>query len=75
VNELLTPAEVLTLSRQELLALTGYARPGDQIAELHRQGFYRARRVRNGAVVLERAHYLAVSSGGSAAANEPSLRP
>lgn len=58
-----------TLSAAEIQKLTGYSplRPGLQLAELHRQGFYRARRARvTGAVILERPHYDAVSSGVTA---------
>jgi hypothetical protein len=51
---------MLILSAEEIEELTGYKRPCDQVAELHRQGFCRARRDRLGRLVLERAHYLAV---------------
>ncbi|HET9643764.1 MAG TPA: DUF4224 domain-containing protein [Burkholderiaceae bacterium] len=50
----------LTLSEAELVELTGYRRPADQIRELHRRGFSRAYVNRLGRVVLERAHYMAV---------------
>lgn len=53
----------LLLSEDELEALTGYRRAAEQLAELHRQGFSRARRDRLGRVVLERAHYDAVCAG------------
>lgn len=56
-------AEDLLLCDAELVALTGYKRAHEQIAELHRQGFSRARRDRLGRVVLERAHYDAVVRG------------
>ncbi|MCW1959778.1 MAG: DUF4224 domain-containing protein [Mycobacterium sp.] len=66
----------LILSPQELERITGYRRPAAQLAELHRQGFYRARRLRTtGAVVLERDHYHAVCAGQAAPAPEPKLRP
>lgn len=65
----------LTLSDAELLRLTGYRRAADQLAELHRQGFHRARRSRTtGAVILERAHYDAICTG-SRPGKEPKLRP
>jgi hypothetical protein len=64
----------LVLSEAELRAITGYVRPSDQVSELRRQGFYRARRARDGSVVLERVHYDAVC-GRCVAANEPTLRP
>lgn len=55
----------LTLSPTEIHQLTGYKRPGDQLAELQRQGFFRARLARvTGEVILERAHYDAVCAGG-----------
>jgi len=55
----------LLLSTDEVQALAGgYTRPGHQLAELHRQGFWRARRsAMTGQVVLERAHYEAVCAG------------
>ena len=65
-----------TLSVSEIRAVTGYRRPAEQLAELHRQGFYRARRGRvDGAVILERAHYDAICAGAGVPANEPKLRP
>lgn len=55
----------LLLTDPELQRLTGYKRAAEQVAELHRQGFARARRDRLGRVVLERAHYHAVCAGGA----------
>ena len=53
----LTPAEIQQIAG-------GYKRPGDQLAELHRQGFYRARIGKvTRQVILERPHYDAVSAG------------
>jgi len=58
----------ITVSEDELIALTGYKDPGCQLRELLRQGFFRARRSpRTGSVVLERAHYDAVCAGEKAA--------
>ncbi|MDD0812970.1 DUF4224 domain-containing protein [Curvibacter sp. RS43] len=58
---LLKTREPITLQPDELLELTGYRRAGDQLKELKRQGFYRARRsFATGDVILERAHYLSV---------------
>lgn len=70
----------LLLTEAELVRLTAYTRPSEQLAELHRQGFHRARRNRFGQVVLERAHYDAVCARGGAANDpsadrEPELRP
>lgn len=53
----------MILSASEIADLTGYARPAEQVAELHRLGFTRARIDRLGRVVLERAHYDAVCDG------------
>jgi len=61
----------LVLSHDELVALTGYRRAHEQLAELLRQGFYRARRNRLGEVVLERTHYDAVCAG----AQQPDAKP
>ncbi|WP_119154186.1 DUF4224 domain-containing protein [Caldimonas tepidiphila] len=61
-----------TLTPAELHAVTGYRRADRQLAELHRQGFYRARRSPvTGAVILEREHYAAVCSGAARPATTP----
>lgn len=76
------PAAVLrelpsvVLDPEELQQLTGYRRPTEQLAELHRQGFYRARRApSDGSVILERHHYAAVCSGSTQTAPQPKVRP
>lgn len=67
---------MLILTPDEIRELTGYAQPAKQLAELHRQGFYRARRNVLGAVVLERGHYDVVVAGRDAApTTQPKLRP
>lgn len=53
-------ADDLLLSPREVEALTRYRRAAEQLAELHRQGFWRARQGRDGAIILERAHYESV---------------
>ena len=54
----------LTLTPEDLLTLTGSKQPAAQLAELHRQGYWRARRAPiTGRVILERAHYEAVARG------------
>ncbi len=53
----------ITLSEPEIVSLTGYDRATKQLAVLHSRGFLRAFIDRNGSVVLERAHYEAVSRG------------
>jgi hypothetical protein len=67
----------ITLSPSELRDLTGYKRPADQLRELHRLGFFRARRGRvTGEVILERAHVDAVAAGTVASqADEQRNRP
>lgn len=66
--------ELLTLSCAEIERITGYQRAADQLRELHRQGFHRARRARvTGDIILERTHYTAVCSGGQQA-NAPRVR-
>ena len=57
----------------ELADLTGYRTPKRQLAELHRQGFYRARIAATGNVILERAHCEAVCAGAKPA-KEPTVR-
>lgn len=69
----------ITMTEVELQAITGFKRPHEQITELHRQGFYRARRSKTtGNIILERAHYDAVCASGLAAndskAREPMVR-
>jgi hypothetical protein len=72
----------LLLEPDELERLSGYSRlrPSLQLASLHRQGFYRARRGEvTGEVILTRAHVEAVESGQvkappDAARNAPKLR-
>ena len=66
-----------TIDEATICRLTGYRQPSKQLAELHRQGFWRARRCRvTGDVILERPHYDAVCRGSDAkpAANAPKLR-
>jgi hypothetical protein len=68
----------IVLSPEEIEAITQYKAPGLQLAELRRQGFYRARIGRKG-VVLERGHYDAIVAGRDAATvqkkiNLPSLK-
>lgn len=63
------------LSEDEVRALTGYAKPSAQLRELHRQGFFRARRARMaGRIILERAHYEAVCRGMAAPESRPRPR-
>jgi hypothetical protein len=65
---------LLTLTAGELREITGYTQPSKQLLELHRQGFYRARRSpTSGAVILERAHHDAVASGRVTAPPAPKL--
>ncbi len=65
--------QALILSEAELVALTGYRRPHEQLAELLRRGYHRAHRNRLGDVVLTRAHYEAVERG-AAAPSRPKVR-
>lgn len=75
---MLTASSVL-LNDDEIAAITRYRQPSKQLAELHRQGFYRARMGRVGGVVLERAHFEAVCAGRvvspGGGARLPKLRP
>lgn len=67
----------ITLTDDELVTVTGgYRQAAAQLKELHRQGFYRARRAPiTGRVILERAHYDAVTAGGIQPANNTAYRP
>lgn len=73
MNTFPVPSSII-LSDAELVAITRYAMPSKQLAELHRQGFYRARMGRVGGVLLERAHYEAVCAGQQIA-KSPQVRP
>lgn len=53
----------ITLTDLEIFHLTGYVRSINQLSELHRRGFWRARMGRTGRVILERAHFEAVCAG------------
>ena len=64
----------LILNPDQIAALTGYRRPADQLRELHRQGFHRARRSPAGTVILERAHYEAVCRGDAQQQPRPKVR-
>lgn len=61
------PAPSLVLQDLELVELTGYQKATKQLQVLHRRGFHRAFISRAGRVVLERAHYEAVTRGEAAA--------
>jgi len=68
-----------TLPAEQIARMTGYRQPARQLRELHRQGFWRARRAKvTGEVILERPHYDAVSTGmlaqQSAQPRTPQLR-
>lgn len=71
----------LILTAAEVESLTGYRRPDKQLAELRRQGYWRARRSpTSGAVIVERAHAEAVQRGEvapkpAARLRQPVLRP
>lgn len=76
----------LNLTYDEVVeASGGYVRPADQLRALHARGFVRAwrRREGSGPVVLERAHYDAVTRGqygpqqavGGAPADRPKAMP
>lgn len=53
----------LTLTPEELHALTGYRRPADQLRALHQRGYWRAVRLVTGQVCLTLAHLEAVERG------------
>lgn len=63
----MTDSPSLLVGDDELVQLTGCRQAAAQLRELHRQGFWRARRLAtSGDVVLERAHYEAVCAGDAA---------
>jgi hypothetical protein len=63
-----TDPDEICLSPAEIKRITGVHYPRRQLEELHRQGFWRARLGIRNEVILERAHYLAVCAGTTAAA-------
>lgn len=63
-----------TLVSLEIEEITGYRRPMDQLRELKRQGFHRARRSpTRGHVILERTHYEYICHGARTQ-NVPQVR-
>lgn len=65
----------MLLTPDQIQALTGCRQPSRQLAELHRQGFWRARRAPiTGRVILECAHYDAVCAGADREQPAPRLR-
>lgn len=65
----------VVLSADDIAQLTGLQQPAAQLAELHKQGFWRARIGPHGAVILERPHFEAVCGGGPKERPMPQLRP
>lgn len=55
----------IALTEAELIRITGYELATKQLNVLRERGFHRAFIDRNGALVLERAHYEAVCQGHS----------
>ena len=55
--------ETAVLTEDELRQITGYTTPLRQLDVLHKRGFIRAYRARDGRIILERPHYLAVCRG------------
>lgn len=64
----------LILSEDELVSVTGYRRPSEQLRALHDRGFWLARRSPSGRVLLDRAHYEAVCSGAIQSMHQPAPR-
>lgn len=64
-------AASLVLQEFEIAELTGYQKATKQLQVLHRRGFHRAFISRVGKVVLERAHYEAVTRGEVATPGAP----
>lgn len=73
----------MLLTQLEIRLLSGgYVRPKDQVDELRKQGYIRARIGKDGNVILERDHYSAVCSGNFAITSgqadrqdRPKIRP
>lgn len=65
----------IVLTDDEIEQITGYKWASRQLKELHRLGFWRARLSPIGRVLLERAHFEAVSTGPRAEHNRPHVRP
>lgn len=65
----------LILSPEELHALTGSKRATVQLAALKSRGFWRAYINAGGRVIVERAHYEAVCSGGNVERKRPQITP
>lgn len=67
----------ITLTEDELIAVTGYRQPAAQLAALQARGFWLARKSTiTGRVILDRAHYEAVCQGAAQTADTaPRRRP
>lgn len=63
-----------TLTERELIEITGYSSPNQQLDVLHKRGFVRAFRSRKGNVILERPHYQAVCRGEFGGADKATAR-
>jgi hypothetical protein len=63
VQDLEVGVSDIVLSETEIVRLTDYENATKQLNVLHQRGFTRAWINRHGKVVLERAHYEAVSRG------------
>lgn len=80
VDDLLRARDIrlrIRLDPKELADLVGTNRKADQIEQLHRDGFVRARLDRRGNVLVERAHYEAVCNGtyGRVSDQQPPSQP
>ncbi len=65
----------IVLHDDEIEQITGYKWASRQLSALHKMGFYRARMSPIGRVLVERAHFEAVSTGPRADHNRPHVRP
>lgn len=63
-----------TLTERELIEITGYTSPNQQLDVLHKRGFIRAFRSRKGNVILERPHYQAVCRGEFGGKDQSQIR-
>lgn len=74
-NKPTTGGECAILSADELWQITGYTTPLRQLDVLHKRGFVRAYRARDGRIILERPHYLAVCRGEFAMERSANMQP
>lgn len=56
-------SSTVVLTPDEIQSITGYTSPSKQLDVLHKRGYVRAFRSRDGQIILERKHFESVCEG------------